>query len=186
MDWSSDGRFILLGFRTREAAGELWVLPVATENAPPVRIVKGSSTVAGATFSLDGRWIAYLATDTGRTEVFVPPLRRRARQRALVAGRRPAAGVQRCACTRPLEPRRPRVAILSAAGEVMSVDVSALPSLKPDGSRRLFSLPDNYVRSVTAGAAVLGDFASDGSRLLVAMPTTPYRPPALHVLVNWQ
>ena len=75
---------------------------------------------------------------------------------------------------------------VNTAGEVLSVDVSSLPSLKPDGSRRLSSLPDDYVHAIAGGAGMLGDVEPGGSRLLVALPTTAYRPPALHVLVNWQ
>lgn len=75
---------------------------------------------------------------------------------------------------------------VSAAGEVVTVDVSSLPTLKPDGSRRLYSLPDSLVRALESGAGLLGDFTSDSSRLLVAIPTAPLRPPTLHVLVNWQ
>jgi Tol biopolymer transport system component len=67
-DWSRDGRFLLYHVTP---ARELWALPLSGSGTPiPVRQVT-RGTIDEATFSPDGRWIAYNADESGRSEVYV-------------------------------------------------------------------------------------------------------------------
>ena len=69
--WSPDGRFLL--FEEVEAATmrrDIWVLPA--DEAPKPVIVTGFYE-RGAVFSPDGRHIAYVSDESGRSEVYVQP-----------------------------------------------------------------------------------------------------------------
>ena len=65
-DWSQDGRFIIY----QKDQSELWVLPLSGD-AKPYAFIQPQSTDAGARFSPDGRWVAFISEETGRREVYV-------------------------------------------------------------------------------------------------------------------
>jgi Tol biopolymer transport system component len=64
-DWSSDGRFLLY-----RDGNDVWVLPLSG-GAKPYSLIKGISGLSEARFSTDGRWVAFVSTETGREEVYV-------------------------------------------------------------------------------------------------------------------
>ena len=73
-DWSPDGRYLM--FRTGTTAigtgFDLWVVPLFGEGKPfAYETAAGDQTLAQ--FSPDGRWVAYVSTETGRSEIFVAP-----------------------------------------------------------------------------------------------------------------
>ena len=65
-DWSQDGRFIIY----EKDQSELWVLPLSGDGKP-YAFVQSQSSDAGARFSPDGRWVAFVSEETGRQEVYV-------------------------------------------------------------------------------------------------------------------
>jgi dipeptidyl aminopeptidase/acylaminoacyl peptidase len=67
-DWSSDGRYLLYSV-TPSSGTELWLLPLATRK--PVRLLSASGAGAHASFSPDGRFLAYASDESGRLEVYV-------------------------------------------------------------------------------------------------------------------
>jgi eukaryotic-like serine/threonine-protein kinase len=70
--FSPDGRLATL-FRRDPATGlDLWVLPL-TGNARPQPFLRTRFTEGAATFSPDGRWIAYVSDESGQYEVYVRP-----------------------------------------------------------------------------------------------------------------
>jgi eukaryotic-like serine/threonine-protein kinase len=70
--FSPDGRLATL-FRRDPATGlDLWVVPL-TGHAVPQPFLRTRFTEAGATFSPDGRWIAYISDESGQYEVYVRP-----------------------------------------------------------------------------------------------------------------
>jgi dipeptidyl aminopeptidase/acylaminoacyl peptidase len=71
-DWSRDGRFIIFEQADVNGKMHMWVLPMFGERKPaPVLQTEFDET--NATFSPDGRWIAYNSNESGRFEVFVRP-----------------------------------------------------------------------------------------------------------------
>ncbi len=65
-DWSPDGRSILYG----DLNGKLWLLPLEGERKPVVyAAVRGNQ--AYGQFSPDGRLVAYMSEEQGKSEVFV-------------------------------------------------------------------------------------------------------------------
>src|SRR3984957_11726177 len=68
-DWSPDGRYLM----TEQGAGvvqQLWVVPMFGDHKP-FPFSKSSSQERGGSFSPDGRWVAYMSSETGRPEIFV-------------------------------------------------------------------------------------------------------------------
>jgi serine/threonine protein kinase len=63
-DWSRDGKYILY-----ERGADLWFVTVPEFH--PARFLKASSTLKGARFSPDGKWVAYSSNESGRWEIYV-------------------------------------------------------------------------------------------------------------------
>ena len=69
--WSPDGQ--LLAFHGLGATTErdIWVLPLSDRKEQP--FLRTPFTEGAATFSPDGRWLAYVSNETGRPEIYVQP-----------------------------------------------------------------------------------------------------------------
>jgi serine/threonine protein kinase/Tol biopolymer transport system component len=70
-DWSPDGRFILYTFAgTFPATADIWALPLFGDRKPfPIAQTQFRESLA--TFSPDGRWVAYMTDETGVVNVYV-------------------------------------------------------------------------------------------------------------------
>lgn len=75
VDWSRDGEYLLLQ-RYSTAVGaddiDLWVLPMR-DGGKPVKYIEEPYVQAQGQFSPDGRWVAYMSDESGRSEVYVRP-----------------------------------------------------------------------------------------------------------------
>jgi eukaryotic-like serine/threonine-protein kinase len=71
LDWSSDGRYLLYSV-TPSSGQEFWLLPLADRK--PFRLLRASGAGAQASFSPDGRFLAYTSNESGRMEVYVQTL----------------------------------------------------------------------------------------------------------------
>ncbi len=73
-DWSHDGGFLALdilkpGSKTK---GDIWILPLSGDRkAYP--FIATDSDENGASFSPDGRWLSYVSSESGKTELYVVP-----------------------------------------------------------------------------------------------------------------
>ncbi len=67
-DWSHDGRYLMYEQGTGMLT-DLWVVPLSGEGKPSPY----TNAASRGTFSPDGRWVAYVAQEGGRPEVFVAP-----------------------------------------------------------------------------------------------------------------
>ncbi len=75
--WSADGRYVLFT-RVRELGGaraEIWALPTFG-GRKPFPVVQGQFPVSQPSLSPDGKWLAYLSTESGRPQVYVRPFPR--------------------------------------------------------------------------------------------------------------
>jgi serine/threonine-protein kinase len=69
---SPDGRFVVYGLAEEGTGENLYARPLDGSEPPrPVRAGRGAES--HATFSPDGRWIAYESDDTGRLEIYAEP-----------------------------------------------------------------------------------------------------------------
>jgi eukaryotic-like serine/threonine-protein kinase len=69
-DWSRDGGHVLVMSRGAETTWDIWALPMKGERKP-FPVVKTRFTELFATFSPDGRYIAYQSNESGRAEIYV-------------------------------------------------------------------------------------------------------------------
>jgi eukaryotic-like serine/threonine-protein kinase len=70
-DWSRDGRFILFTSRAGDEYGwDIFALPMEGDRKP-VPLVKTKFNELFATFSPDGKYIAYHSNESGRPEIYV-------------------------------------------------------------------------------------------------------------------
>ena len=72
VSWSPDGETILYVTNSRGTGNDLWALSLSGDPGPHP-IFQSRSAENWASFSPDGRWIAYSSTETGRAEIFVTP-----------------------------------------------------------------------------------------------------------------
>jgi len=169
-DWSSDGRFLLTG-----SDGNLFALAMQGDRKP-FAVAQTSFTETDGRFSPDGHWVAYLANDTGRFEVYVQRFPRPGRRWQITSG----GGVQ----------------------PVWRRDGKELFFLAPDNT--LMAVPmhlDPTAESVDAGTPVplftprltgnpqvsaMRHYAAspDGQRFLIDTPTDVTVP--ITVLLNWK
>ena len=69
-DWSSDGRFLLFFSAHQQTGMDVWAVPASgTEAAFPV--VQTNYDEQYASFSPDGKWIAYQSNESGRVEIYL-------------------------------------------------------------------------------------------------------------------
>jgi Tol biopolymer transport system component len=68
--WSPDGKYLLFSTFPHDTHGDIWILPVSdpSKAAPWIRT---SFYEEGATFSPDGRWVAYVSSESGQDEIYV-------------------------------------------------------------------------------------------------------------------
>jgi Tol biopolymer transport system component len=71
-DWSLYGRFILYGPQSSKTGQNLWALPLFGDRKPLV-VAQTAFEEVGGRFSPDGRWIAYVLNETGRSEIYLQP-----------------------------------------------------------------------------------------------------------------
>ncbi len=70
-DWSRDGRFVLYTSRARDEFGyDILALPMDGDRKP-IPLVKTKFNELFATFSPDGKYIAYHSNESGRPEIYV-------------------------------------------------------------------------------------------------------------------
>jgi Tol biopolymer transport system component len=74
LDWSRDGRYLLYSQTSQSPVpnSDLWVLPLDGNRTPAV-VLQTPFNEAAATFSPDGKWIAYQSNASGRHEIYVRP-----------------------------------------------------------------------------------------------------------------
>ncbi len=80
-DWTRDGRFILYGDGAAKTGEDLMLLPMFGERKP-TPFLRTRFNEVDARFSPDGRWIAYVSDESGRSEVYVRSFQGAARARA--------------------------------------------------------------------------------------------------------
>jgi Tol biopolymer transport system component len=68
--WSRDGRYIAFGSQNAKTSWNAWALPTFGDRKP-VPIAVGPFVEVNATFSPDGRFVAYQSNESGSAEIYV-------------------------------------------------------------------------------------------------------------------
>jgi Tol biopolymer transport system component len=174
-DWSSDGRYILYQEDDPQTKQDLWVLPTFGDRKP-IPYLATPFSERNASFSPDGRWIAYDSNESGANQVYV--------QSFPVSGRKYQISAGRTAAQLPRWAPNGKELFYDAAGPLTAVDITVAGiELQAGAPHELFNAlsalpPHNY------------DVTRSGDRFLVltnrlisgAGPTTM----PIVVVLNWQ
>ncbi len=146
------------GIAFHQGSRDIWVLPLDT--LEPVPFLQAPAFETAPRFSPDGRWLAYVSSDSGVNEVYVRPF--------------PGPGgrlqISNGGGSEPVWSRSGRELFFRDGNRMMSAALSAAPALTAERPRLLFE--GSYLRSDTGGAGY--DVAADG-RFLMVQPVEPER-----------
>ncbi len=171
-DWSADGRFVAYTRTGTGGSNDIWVLPLSGDRKP-FAFVQTAANEAGATFSSDGRWIAYTFTDqtNARIDVYVRPFP-------------PSSGQFQISKNGGNFPRwradGKELFFVAPDGTMMAVDIDTTRQVEAGVPRALFKR--------AALVSVRGrpyDVSKDGKRFLVNLPPEESAPAPMTVVVNW-
>jgi eukaryotic-like serine/threonine-protein kinase len=168
-DWSRDGAVILFSNQGKQTGWDIWALPLAGDRKP-FPIVKTKFDELFATFSPDGRYVAYASNESGRGEVYVQEFPQpRNKWQISTEG-----GIQ------PFWRADGRELFYRAASRLMSVPVEISPTFTAGAPAQLF--PARF-----ANLLLRGHYrpTPDGQRFLVnaALSKEAVQPAA--VVLNW-
>ena len=176
--WSKDGRFLLFQSVDPKTREDIWVLPDPSGSAgkaKPVPYLRTEFQEGLATFSPDGRWIAYLSSESGLVEVYVRPFYPDKIAESAAGGR---WLISKGAFGHLPRWRSDGKELLYRAPslEVMAAEVRTEKAFESSPARPLFSTPLQFP----------GDVTSDGKRFLFPSPEGTNAPSPFTVVTNWQ
>jgi Tol biopolymer transport system component len=176
--WSKDGRFLLFQSAEPKTRDDIWVLPDpsgSAGNAKPVPYLRTEFQEGVATFSPDGRWIAYVSEESGAGEAYVRPFYPDRIAESAAGGRWLISKGAFFQLPRwrsdggELFYRAPSL-------QVMSAKVRTEKAFEASPARPLFATPLQFP----------GDVTSDGKRFLFPSPEGSNAPSPFTVVTNWQ
>lgn len=143
-------------------------------------LIQTTFNQSNADLSPDGRWIAYQATDSGTSEVYVRPY-------PDVNGRR--TQVSQAGGTRPVWSRNGKeLFYLDLNGRFMSVPIATTPAFSAGNVTRVFDTTYYPGSSVTGADLRAFDVGLDGQRFLMLKEqpqSSSERPGSIVVVLNW-
>jgi eukaryotic-like serine/threonine-protein kinase len=176
--WSRDGRFLLYQSSGRNVTkGDLWVLPLEGDKKPFSFQGSGFNS-DDAQFSPDGRSVAYISDESGRSEVYV-----RTFSPATATTGSDTGGKWLISTAGGTEPRwrgdGKELYYLAPDNTLMAVEISANPAFSAGVPKALFQ-PPRFPSFVSENH---WDVTRDGKRFLFAAQSTqaPFT-----VVLNWQ
>jgi len=172
-DWTDDGRYLLYTAIHEKTGADVWALPLFGDRAPiPIRATEMEERWGVA--SPDGRWVAYMSSESGRPEVFVEPFPGGGGrwQVSISGGSEPIwRGDGREIFFRSLDSR------------VCAVPVTAAGAAFDAGTPEcLFAIDPTDVYLNTRNAFVV---TADGQRFAAFVSEGGAPPSAVHVVLNW-
>jgi Tol biopolymer transport system component len=174
--WSRDGRFLLYSTSPEITfvRTDLWVLPMQGDHTPVPFLQTRFDEGFGA-FSPDGRWVAYVSDETGRSEVYIRPFTaspgRGEASGKWIISKDGGQGLQRW------RDDGKELVYLDLKGTLMAVDLDLRSAVQAQTPRALFPMP--------AGSNALAS-TGDLKRFLIPVPVEQKTPQAFAVMLNWQ
>ena len=184
-DWTRDGRFILysnsgLPLVENEGQADIWVADLA-RGGKLSPLIKTQFHEASASTSPDGRWVAFMSTESGRAEVYLQHLEIGDTLR--VTGSRYPISRQGAVCLRWRRDGK-ELFYLAADGQVYAVPVR-LSAAEPviGAAQPLFRIE---AEAIAAIHSLIGfDVAADGQSFVVPSVSSP-EAPTLVAVQNWE
>jgi Tol biopolymer transport system component len=170
-DVSRDGHWFLFGQRSESGTFDILAQRLSDTSVVPFRINQRRASGANLTearFSPDGRFVAYVSDETGRSEVLIAPFPSGAATPVSLGG----GGAPRWSADAR------ELFYIGADGELMTVPVRLTPSIEIGNAVRLFHARAND------GSWGSYEAAPDGRFFAVVQTQVASRQP-LTVIVNW-
>ena len=166
---SADGQFLAFEDIREGTGSDIWILPMNGDRKPRA-FLQTKFSESGAKFSPDGRWIAYTADDSGRSEVYVRPY----------PGPGDKLQVSTEGGSEPVWARSGRELFVRNGRKMLATEITTRPRLQAGATRVLFegtfdNLPWNANYDVSA----------DGERFLMIQPAVPDLATRVDVVINW-
>jgi len=169
-DWSADGRYLALTVSPLgKSHSELWLYSYSDRKAIPYLQTRFS--VGEGRFSPDGRWMAYVADETGRPEVYVSPFPSADRRWQVST----AGGSQ------PVWSRTGDVFFVAPDRKLIAARIVTDPEFHVEALRPVFEI----VEKSSSSDIPLYDVSRDGTRFLVNVPTQEQMSQPLTVVLGW-
>jgi Tol biopolymer transport system component len=148
--WSPDGQLLAFHHNHPTTQRDIWVLQLSDRKAQP--FLQTPFTEGGATFSPDGRWLAYVSNESGRPKIYVQPY--------------PGPGgkwqISVEGGTEPVWGRSGRELFYRNGNKMIVVETTTESSFSAGKPRMLFE--GEYVTSVFPAMSAAYDVSADGQR----------------------
>ena len=168
--WSPDGQLLAFHHNHPSTQRDIWVVRPSDRKAQP--FLQTPFTEGGATFSPDGRWLAYVSNESGRPEIYVQPY--------------PGPGgkwqISVDGGTEPVWGRNGRELFYRSGNKMMAVETMTKPSFSAGKPRMLFE--GRYLANVFPAMNAAYDVAADGQRFLMVKRGEEV-PSQINVVLNW-
>ncbi|MDE3179081.1 MAG: serine/threonine-protein kinase [Acidobacteriota bacterium] len=170
--WSPDGRYI--AYERLDPRGEtgwgIWMLPLFGDKKP-FPFIQGPFNDREASYSPDGKWLAYASDESGRWEVYVVAFPQGNGKRQVSAG----GGLL------PRWRRDGKELFYLSGNELMAAGIQ-----EKEGSLEIASPQALFTASVAPGVEWWPyDVAADGKKFIVVSQMTQSSPAPLTLVVNW-
>ena len=172
--FSPDGKFLAFTTPGGKTGSDISILPLDGKRQPHSFIATPANE-STPKFSPDGRWVAYLSDESGRSEVYVQEFPGPGGKWQISSGAHEAKP--------PIWARDGREIYYLADDRFMSVPVETDPSFSPGTPKELFVNPSLLIGG-SAGAAFLGGVSADGKQFLLLSPRKPEALPASQVQID--
>jgi len=174
LDVSNDGRLLVYSDASRSTNQDLWLLPLEGDTTPKPYLTTEAWETA-ARFSPDGRWLAFVSTESGASEVYVAPVEdARAKYRVSAAG--------------GIAPRWGRdgkeLLYITQDGNLVSVPLVVGRFVQRGTPTMMFKLGSLYESANLRGNAAY-ELTPDGQRFLVNRVLRDPAQVPLTLLTNW-
>ena len=177
--WSPDGRTLAIHHHPPQGPVSMQMVSIEGANPTPQFFLARGSSNEAATFSPDGRYVAYVSAETGQPEIYIRPYPGPGGQETVSVG----GGLE------PVWTKSGEVFYRALTGErMMAVSVTTQPTLKVGRPVQLFEGP--YYRSATGSLRPGYDVTADGRRFLLMSASSGANAsgtrPRMVVVQNWK
>jgi Tol biopolymer transport system component len=174
-DVSPDGRTLVYTERDEQGSFEAWVGSLSGP-AKPALLLKSSALIGQLRFSPDGRFVAFVSAESGRSEAYVMPYPGPGEKtRVSTAGARLLRW----------SPDGRELLYLSPDRRMVSVPIRTAPALQIGSPTELFVLKGREWRRVFNDSYSSFSVSPDGKRFLVMIPEVVADEFPLTVAVDW-